>query len=294
VSWVATLCLLAQAVLNLGRRRVIGCGLGRPRGGGPVNSLRSLTAVLLLFAAACSASSETPSSAESGLPSPVPATGAGSQAPPVATPSAAPAGAMLPSGYRPLWPFASLREAERWQRSYREGGHSPWHLDAAETALQFTTGYLGLPGIDRTTNRRIAPTEAHIGVGFKADAHPSTAAIIHLFRVGSGPDAPWEVVGTDDTTFTLTTPAYGAAVNSPLRAAGRISGVDESIQLRLRSLTRPTPLGTSCCLPAGGQNTPWSYRLTFTKSPGTHTLVAWTGGHLTEVERFTITALHTP
>ena len=57
--------------------------------------------------------------------------------------------------YQPLWPFASVAEAAAWQRAYRDGGQQPWHLDADETALSFTTGFLGFTEIDRVIARSI-------------------------------------------------------------------------------------------------------------------------------------------
>ena len=47
------------------------------------------------------------------------------------------------TGYQLLWPFADDKQAAAWQASYREGGHSPWHLDADLTAQSFAQGYLG-------------------------------------------------------------------------------------------------------------------------------------------------------
>jgi hypothetical protein len=77
-----------------------------------------------------------------------PTSAPGSSAPNSAGPSAsasssAPSGQPAPFGYQALWPFSTPAEAQAWQQSYRSGGHSPWHLDADQTALSFTTGYLG-------------------------------------------------------------------------------------------------------------------------------------------------------
>ena len=50
--------------------------------------------------------------------------------------------------------------------------------------------------------------DAHVPVGIKLpNGTISTAAVIHLVLFGSGRFAPWEVVGTYDTTFTLARPA---------------------------------------------------------------------------------------
>ncbi|MCB5164388.1 hypothetical protein LG634_06005 [Streptomyces bambusae] len=200
----------------------------------------------------------------------------------------------LGAGLHPLWPFATYAQAQAWQRSYREGGHQPWHLEADRTALAFVQGYLGFREIDRVSSRSVSGRHARIGVGPSApeEARRSTAAVIHLVRYGPGADAPWEVVGTDDTTFSLTVPAYGATARSPLRAGGRITGVDESIRVQVRQPSSARPLGTGCCTPAGGSDRPWTATVSYTRpTDPVLTVVASTGGHVTEVERFTVTAV---
>ncbi|MFF3689566.1 hypothetical protein [Streptomyces sp. NPDC002187] len=193
-----------------------------------------------------------------------------------------------------MWPFATLAQAQAWERTYRSGGHQPWHLDPDQTALSFTRDYLGFKEIDRVSSRRVSGRDARIGVA-PTGPEGGTAAVIHLVRFGAGPDAPWEVVGTDDTTFSLTKPGYGSRVRSPLVTGGRISGVDESIRVQVRQPSSAAPLGTSpCCTSAGGDNQPWSVTVAFSgaRDP-VLTVVASTGGHVAEVERFTVTAVRT-
>jgi len=198
-----------------------------------------------------------------------------------------------PFAYQPLWPFASIAEAAAWQREYRDGGQQPWHLDAEETALSFTTGFLGFTEIDRVVARSIKGNEAWISVGYQSSEGPgSIAAVIHLVRIGQGDDAPWEVVGTQDSTLTLERPRYAARVTSPITVGGRITGVDESIRIDLRQAGTARPLGTSCCVAGGGEKQPWSVRVTFRGAEeGALTVVASTGGHVQDVERFAITAV---
>lgn len=219
--------------------------------------------------------------------------GSASSATPVpsATSSSNAPAAMLAGRYQPLWPFTSLAGVQSWQRSYRAGGSAAWHLDAQQTALSFTRGFLGFTGIDRVTSRTVKGADARIGVGYPSEAgRNGTAAVIHLLRAGSGGDAPWEVVGTDDTTLTLTTPAYGSRVSSPAMVGGRITGVDESIRIKVLWPSSQSPLGTYCCLSAGGERSPWSAKVAFTGGGGrVLTFVAATGGHLADVERFAVT-----
>jgi hypothetical protein len=213
-------------------------------------------------------------------------------APETSTTSAAP-GDPSTHGNQPLWPFRTAQEASDWQASYRSGGHQPWHLSPSESALSFTRGYLGYTEVDLVTATRTDTAGAHVSVGYLTpnnDKH--TAAVIHLFRWGSGSDAPWEVAGTDDTDFTLTQPGYGAVAHSPLTVGGRITGVDESIKVFVRQPSSSSPVGTSCCQPAGGDRSPWSATVSFTGATDpVLTIAASTGGHLKGVERFTVTGV---
>ncbi|MFC9995126.1 hypothetical protein [Nocardia sp. NPDC127526] len=198
--------------------------------------------------------------------------------------------------YQPLWPFADAAGAAAWQQSYREGGHQPWHLDPAATALGFARDYLGYANIDRVVQVQTKGEEAWVTVGYDDPAEPGgdafPAAKLHLVRLGAGDDAPWEIVGTDDTTLTLTTPKYGARITSPVTVGGRITGVDESLDIQIRQLAQQAPIGTTGMIPAGGTDTPWTGTVNFSAScPGTLTVAVATGGHIEEVERFAVTGV---
>ena len=259
-----------------------------------------ITAVIVAIAAIIVAVVQTVKSTPSASPSPSvsasPSTSISASGSPSASPSTSAASSPSPPpfdlGYQPLYPFADLTAAQAWQSSYRSAGTDAWHLDTGQTALNFTQQYLGLAGIDVITSTTTDSSGAHVGVGFRTpNATLSTAAVLHLVRFGPLGDAPWEVVGSDDTTFSLDTPKYAARVSSPITVAGRITGVDESITVGVRSLTATTSLGQTCCTPAGGDNQPWSATVTYrAPASGPLTIVATTGGHLQQIERFAITA----
>jgi len=194
---------------------------------------------------------------------------------------------------QPLFPFASLQEVAGWQA--RDGAvHQPWRLDAGRTALAFAQ-FLGYTEIDRVVSVENDARGAHIGVGFATEnARTGTAAVVHLVRYGSGQNVPWEVVGTDDTDFTLELPHYGSAITSPVRVAGRITGVDESISVHVQQLRANGYLGERCCIAAGGESSPWATTVSF-QPPTDPVLIisASTGGHIQGVERFAVTGVTT-
>jgi hypothetical protein len=193
-------------------------------------------------------------------------------------------------GAEPLWPFANAAEAHHWESVDGPNGHSPWHADAKQTALSFTTGYLQFHDITEVTSSDIHPTTADIGVGYdlpSGDKH--TASVVHLARYGDE-NAPWEVVAASASDFSITEPKYGSTVNSPMVVFGRITGVDENITVAVRTINGD--VDTIAPQPAGGQLARWSVPVPFTEH-GVLTVVASTGGHLTAHERFVVTGVVT-
>ncbi|MGP4100534.1 hypothetical protein [Nonomuraea sp. KM90] len=250
----------------------------------------SLLAVLGAGLAGCG-EADTPRARATPPAAPSAAAPSTPQAPPT------PRETLIAGHYRPLWPFSGPGEVAAWQRAYQADGREAWHLDAARTAIAFTRDFLGFTEIDQAVKTVRDGEHARVHVGFRSEEgpRPLVAAVVHLMRYGSGRNAPWEVVGTDDTTLTLTKPGYGATVGSPLTVGGRITGVDESIRIEVRHPGSATPVGERCCLGAGGENAAWSAKVSFTAEPGrTLTVVASTGGHVAAVERFAVTGVSLP
>ena len=235
--------------------------------------------------AASTSATGTSAAASAGSPGSAPAT---TSAP--TTPGAPALTTGLPAGYLPLYPFASLADVRAWQVSYESGGHQPWHRSPNLTATAFAA-FLGYTDVTQVASSAVSGGDAHVAVGIKLpDGTISTAAIIHLVLFGSGKDAPWEVVGTDDRTFTVDRPVYGSTMSSPVTAGGTITGVDENIQVSVHTLSAQLPVGAYCCRAAGGTRSPWSASVTFLAAPGqVITIAAATGGHVAAVERFAVT-----
>jgi hypothetical protein len=258
----------------------------RNRPGRPAGTARVLLAgvtVVFLITGCGSGGGDSAEESSASSSSTVPATGS-------TVASAAPA---LSSGYLPLFPFSGPADVTEWQQAYRSGGHQPWHLDAGETAVAFARA-LGYNEVDRATSSTIQGDDAKIGVGWVAPEEmerPATVAVVHLKRFGTDEDSPWEVVGTEDTSLSLTTPAYGSTAASPTTVGGRITGVDESLIVTVHAPDQTT-IGRADPIPGGGQNQPWSTKVSFTAQPGqVLTIAVCTGGHLRQVERFAVTGI---
>ncbi|MFG1796174.1 hypothetical protein [Nocardia sp. NPDC049149] len=246
-----------------------------------------LTAVALTVSVACGESGRgSPTSTPTGTPP-------SQSSSPTAAPSPSAPTAPDRFGYQPLWPFESVAAADVWQRAYRDGGHQPWHLDAETTALSFTQQYLGYANVDAVVDTSVRDEQAWVSVGFdNPNGDSVTAAVVHLARIGTGSDAPWEVVGTDDSTLTVTEPGYGTTVKSPVTVSGVLSGVDESLRLRVLRSDQQLPIGERAGIPAGGANAPWTASIPFSTScPAVLTVAVATGGHVAEVERFAVTGV---
>jgi hypothetical protein len=245
----------------------------------------------LLIAGVTSGCSTTSSSSSTTQTTPAPTTSATSIPLPVTSTTSQATIGLGP--YLPLWPFATSEEVQAWEQGNGSGSHQPWHLDAGLTAKAFVTGYLGFTEIGTVITTTIDRSGAHVAIGFASvGASTSTAAVIHLVRWGTSPGAPWEVVGTDDTTLALTSPAYGSTATSPVTVGGTITGVDEQLVVTVRQSASSAPLSVSAGVPAGGIDTPWSTTLSYHGvTEPVLTIVAQTGGHIQAVERFAITGI---
>jgi len=252
----------------------------------------SLAAGLAVMGTACGSKEASPP-ATSGTVSGAPSTTEPSTAP-TTTATTAPAtttNTATPSAYQPLFPFGSPTEAADWQQG---GGatRQPDRLDAGKSALAFAR-FLGYTDIDRIVSVANDAKGAHVSVGYDTEgAHVGTAAVVHLIRYRSGSNAPWEVVGTDDTDFTVDTPRYGATVWSPFKVGGLITGVDESITVHVQQLHANGNFDEKCCIAAGGTDMRWSASLSFSAPTDPVLIVsAVTGGHIQANERFAVTAV---
>lgn len=266
--------------LQLPRRRPV-------RWVAPLLAAAAVLVVVVTIAVVSGSPNASHKQQQPGGPSPSPSatTSAPTSAPPSGSTTVSPPPRPELDGAEPLWPFASAAEAYQWESVDGPNGHSPWHADAKMTALSFATGYLHFHDITEVTSSDIQGTQADIGVGYdlpSGDKH--TASVVHLARYGDE-NAPWEVVAASASDFSISEPASGVDVTSPMTVGGRITGVDDNITVAVRTLDGQ--VDKIAPVPAGGQGAPWTVTVPFSEQ-GVLTVVASTGGHLTQHERFVV------
>jgi hypothetical protein len=173
-------------------------------------------------------------------------------------------------------------------------GNQPWHLDASQTAMAFAA-WLGYASVNTVIATTTNATGAHVTIGSQLNrvGTPVVCAVVHLVRWGTGADSSWEVIGTENSTvISLTSPAYGATVTSPVRVTGFIAPPEQTILVKVQSAPSQMPTGGYCCVSTRLPNTRWSATTVITASPGSILTIAAsaTGGH-TPAERFTVTGV---
>lgn len=72
--------------------------------------------------------------------------------------------------------------------------------------------------------------------------------------------------------------------------------MDESVHVQVRQPSTSHTLGESpCCGAEGGENSPWQRTVAFEGATDPFlTIVASTGGHITDVERFVVVGIRPP
>ena len=128
----------------------------------------------------------------------------------------------------PVWPFSTDAQAADW---IADRGTRAWAADPVEVAQHLFDDFLQLPGTQAvgTAGRRGGAVSVVVKVGARA------VTTVRLEQVGRAADGPWSVTGASSEDVGVTSPAAGAAVESPLRVTGRVTGYDQSVHVQLRT-----------------------------------------------------------
>ncbi|GAC1325770.1 MAG: hypothetical protein NVSMB13_09500 [Mycobacteriales bacterium] len=191
---------------------------------------------------------------------------------PAAGPLPVPTGAGALPNLPTCWPYTSRTDA----RAGLTPG--PETSNPRTVALRFVQVFLQHPEVDTVT--AVGPKESGLAVtlGRRVGESGRTVEVttVYLVRVATGENAPYVVVSATSPLLSITAPTPGAPIRSPLPVSGRITGVDESIHVELRVLSRPAPVG-SAFTGGGGENSPWAQSVSFPAlADKGATVVAWT------------------
>jgi len=140
-----------------------------------------------------------------------------------------------------------------------------WSGDPAAVAEHFVTDFAGVAGVTTViSTKRSGTDESAVTLGRLQNGSVIPVTTVQLVRYGSA----WIVVGAADgrSLLTVTAPAAGAPVSSPVVVSGPDYGVDEAVQLTVRSMHAAAPLA-SRTVSFGSDGLSWSSRLPFTSPP---------------------------
>lgn len=184
---------------------------------------------------------------------------------PVPTASAVPTtGPDLTQEFTGIWPFRDLAAAQSWDRDAQ-----PWAGEAEQVAQRFVQRYLAGTGA-QVTGTAPAVEPARGNAFYVVRAGDATVSTLRL--VQGTTDGPWTVVRAEGGDLTFLTPEAGDAVTAPFTVTGRVEGVDENIDVRLRDVAGREV--AQAYAPAGSA-VPWSAVLRWSSSD------AWSEGLVT-------------
>jgi hypothetical protein len=81
---------------------------------------------------------------------------------------------------------------------------------------------------------------------------------VHLVKIGSAGLGPWSVTHADSGNLSVSSPADGDLITSPITVTGRVPGVDESVHLRLM-----TDVVLAEGFAPAGHDQPWTHLLSW-------------------------------
>lgn len=151
-----------------------------------------------------------------------------------------------------IWPFHSQAEGQEW---LADRGGKPWAGDPLEVSERFASDFLALSGVTASVPSSFGLPRPH-RYTTQLSAGGRSVGRVELARYGDA--GPWTVVRVGGTDLTLTTPAPGSRVRSPLQVSGRVTGVDENVRLDL--VTRSGAVIATSGAPAGSE-VPWEGEL---------------------------------
>lgn len=215
-----------------------------------------------------------PSQKDSLLTKPGDVVPTAAQTSPAPTPSpseSAPLAAPFPAAA--FYPFTSAAAESSWEA---QGGPvaQPWIVEPVALAKKFVAGFGGATDVTTVVRSHRSGSSATVTLGRNltdgSQSRSVPVTVVRLQRYGRA----WLVLGADDPAkfLRVSSPAAAASVTSPVKVSGPAYGVDESVQVDVRTIGELI-LGQQSLPDATGHvsfgngSPPWSATLSFT-TPG--------------------------
>ncbi|MGN6472823.1 MAG: Gmad2 immunoglobulin-like domain-containing protein, partial [Mycobacteriales bacterium] len=183
------------------------------------------------------------------------------------TPTPEPVGTSSPFPAQGFFPFTTASEEADWEQQYPEG-HSPWISDPEAVATSWVTNYLKAKDVDQVMGGGVvvdvhgADQSTDITLGRnQSEGGLQPVVVVHLVKFHHA----WIVTGASDPHdfLTISSPAAGATVDSPLTVSGPGFGVDEVAKVELREAETPKLIAEAPTDGFGNGTPEWSTSLTF-------------------------------
>ena len=203
---------------------------------------------------------DTNDSIATKLPTPLPST-------PATTPSTSTSPTIAPAPEFPasaFYPFTSAAAEVSWE-AQKGAAAQPWITDPVAEAKDFIAKFVLADGVTQVTGKQVGSKTASVTLGRTLTDASSQRQIsvttVHLQRYGKA----WLVLGATDAGgyLTVTSPASGERVTSPVTVSGPGFGNDEAVQVDVRAIGAPFLTASSGHAQFGNGVPTWSTAVAF-------------------------------
>ena len=163
-----------------------------------------------------------------------------------------------------IFPFTSATAEQGWQQDYNNGG-TTWEADPTQVATRWVQDYLDQPSVDRVISTADDNGDKLVTLGRVLQGEGNNLFPVTVVRL-SPYDKAWIVTGASDPNsyMSISTPAPGSTIITPVTVTGPGFGVDEVVQLDVRDATSDTSYGTAH-LTVGNGIKQWSQAVNFNR-----------------------------
>jgi hypothetical protein len=164
-----------------------------------------------------------------------------------------------------IFPFTDATAEQGWQQDYDNGG-TTWEADPTQVATRWVQGYLDQPTVDHVISVADDNGDKVVTLGRVLQGEGNNLFAVTAVHLTKYDDA-WIVTGANDPNnyMTISSPAPGSTIKTPVTVTGPGFGADEGIQLEVRDATSDTSYGTAN-LTVGNGIPEWSQGIDFNRA----------------------------